>query len=221
MRRLGNEGGFSFLEVVLSLGIIMILVSALVPLASTQLKDAKIARAKDDVALIASAISQFNADTGEWPIWKKGTTCTNGSGHYSYLVSKDGEMPGGITLRNNDTIDDQLVYNMPGGTISNAYPDEASNSTTAWRGPYIHGPNSGNNKGGRAAVSKDPWGNKYVVNVWALAPSNDDGSTGKHYVAVVISAGPNEKIDTPITKGTDTELRNFKVKGDDIACVIK
>lgn len=224
--KLGNEAGFSFLEIVIALGIIMILVSALVPVVSTQLDNAKIARAKDDVQLIAAAIGQFNADTDEWPIWKAGNACTNGDSFYNYLVSADGQLPNNINLGSlgsgYDTIEDQLVYNMPGGATSSAYPDEAGDTTAPWRGPYLHGPNGGNNQGNlRAAVSKDPWGNKYVANVWALAPANDDGSTANHYVAVVLSAGPNEKIDTPITTKADMKLRDFQAKGDDIVCVIR
>ena len=224
MIKLGNENGFSFLEITIALGIIMILVSALVPVFSTQLDNAKIARAKDDVQLIAAAMGEFNANTGTWPIWQDGTKTATDDSKYDYLVSADGNMPsmadGNITTDARDTLDHQLIYNEPGGDSSKAYPDSLDNTSAPWRGPYLHGTNGNNNESGVTAASKDPWGNKYVVNVWALAPGKSDGSTANHYVVVVVSAGPNGKIDTPITKGNSMKLRSFKAMGDDIVCVI-
>ena len=229
--RLGNEKGFSFLEIVIALGVIMILVAALVPVVSTQLDNAKIARTKDDVALIASAICQFNADTGEWPMWDKGTECGRDKGYNPILKSRDGEDPkigsSGWTLLTSDYdwLEEQLVYNTPNGSADNHYPGPNEESTTAWRGPYLHGPNANSNQlvAGEtlSVISKDPWGNKYLVNTEFLHPyyqSSEGVSAGNnHKVAYVLSAGPDEEIDTTYNQN----LQAFQVGGDDIVCVIR
>ena len=202
MRRLGNEGGFSFLEVVLALGIIMILVAALVPTVSSKLEDAKIARAKDDVQLIAASIASFYNNVGVWPMYKDGTNAsTSDSNTFSLLKSKDGVNPAvnstatGWSLgTDNDTLEDQLVLNKPNDT-NKAYP--------GWKGPY-------------QTVSEDPWGHRYLVNVGHL--KDDYGTHGlSHDVVVVLSAGPNGKVET---SGNAT-ANSFSIGGDDIACVVR
>ena len=71
------------------------------------------------------------------------------------------------------------------------------NSEFSWRGPYMTAP-----------IDPDPWGNRYAVNVKYLDPIADSdpddpagnqatqGGCGYTYDTVVISAGPDEEIDT-------------------------
>jgi len=229
--KLGNEKGFSFLEVTIALGVILILIAALVPVVSTQLDNAKIARAKGDVQLIAAGICQFNADTGEWPIWDKGTECGRDDGYNPILKSRDGQDPRiGFDTDWNltsdyDWLEEQLVYNTPNGSSNNHYPGPDENSTTAWRGPYLHAPNANSNLyiagSSLSVISKDPWGNRYLVNVKFLHPyyqSGDNvGDGNNHKVAYILSAGPDEEIDTKF----DQKLQAFQVGDDDIVCVIR
>ena len=203
MKRLGNEGGFSFLEIVIALGIIMILVSALVPAISSKLDDAKIARAKDDVQLIAASMATFYNNVGVWPMYQDGTNATTSSSNtFDILKSSDGVDPdvnatvtGWSSLKSdNDTLEDQLVSNTP-NVNGNAYP--------GWRGPY-------------QSVSADPWGHRFIVNVGRLNDEHGaDGLSSK--VVVVLSAGPNGTVET---KG-DVTANSFSIGGDDIGCVVR
>jgi len=79
------------------------------------------------------------------------------------------------------------------------------NSEFAWRGPYITAP-----------IDPDPWGNRYAANVKFLDPRADTGnstaaSNGFEEDVVIISAGPDEEIDTAwdvdgLTPGDDDIL---------------
>ncbi len=79
------------------------------------------------------------------------------------------------------------------------------NSEFAWRGPYITAP-----------IDPDPWGNRYACNVVYLDPVADSGngsaaSNGFEEDCVVLSAGPDEEVDTAysvdgLTPGDDDIL---------------
>ena len=108
-----------------------------------------------------------------------------------------------------DTLANHLVQNTPGHassaryrTPADIYADASSRQVAfaiqagmgarfAWRGPYVSAP-----------VRSDPWGNRYAVNVRFLDPVADsatgDGS-GYLYDVFVLSAGPDEEIDTPFS----------------------
>ena len=55
----------------------------------------------------------------------------------------------------------------------------------AWRGPYLSD-----------AVDPDPWGNRYMVNVFAMYHPQGDDSDGFASAVVCYSAGPDEEVDT-------------------------
>ena len=109
-----------------------------------------------------------------------------------------------------DFLEYHLVTNRPGANGSNAYRTPTDlvsgaaqydpmfaryesggfNSEFAWRGPYITAP-----------IDPDPWGNRYAVNVKFLDPRADTGNhsapwNGFQEDVVVLSAGPDEEIDT-------------------------
>jgi len=79
------------------------------------------------------------------------------------------------------------------------------NSEFAWRGPYMTGP-----------LDPDPWGNRYACNVIYLDPRTQTENMTAYangYVedTVVMSAGPDEEIDTDfdvdgLTPGDDDIL---------------
>jgi len=195
-----DEGGFSFLEIVVVLAIIFILVAALVPVFASRLEQARIGRAKDDVQVIAVAMGKFYMDTAAFPVWKDGSNigAPDCQPKYEALASADGEYPAGLgdqgwSITKVDTFENQLILNAPN------YPDIGAN---CWRGPYL-----GLNKGQR--MNRDPWGNKYLANV--------RGFTVHDVVVMVISAGPDEKIETK----AHSNYKSFQIGGDDIVCVIR
>ena len=88
-----------------------------------------------------------------------------------------------------DKLANHLLYNTPLGQPSRGYrtPTDgiASDDLFAWRGPYISG-----------RVEADPWGNRYMANVFSLyVPAAIDGSGFKSAV-VCYSAGADEEVDT-------------------------
>ena len=195
-----DKRGFSFLEIIICLAVISILVSALVPVVASKLEDARIGRARDDVQMIAIAIGKFYIDTSLFPVWEDGSSIGAPGCHpdYDVLASADGEYPAGMSARGwstteVDTLEDQLVLNKPG------YHDTGTN---CWRGPYLS-----INRGKR--LNKDPWGNRYLVNVKGLYIPKT--------AVMVISAGPNELIETNATQC----YKDFRIGGDDIVCTIR
>lgn len=93
-----------------------------------------------------------------------------------------------------DTLDDQLVTNDPVYSLT---------GVRKWMGPYLEN------------ISEDPWGNKYYVNVKFLQPTFL--SPGQQKAVFVLSAGPDEEIDTNF----EQEENAFAVGDDDITFRIK
>jgi hypothetical protein len=77
-----------------------------------------------------------------------------------------------------DFLERHLVTDNPRGNAANAYAPPGGSG--AWRGAYLNAP-----------VHADPWGNRYAVNTQHLTGGNED--------VVVMSAGPDEQIDTAFT----------------------
>ena len=75
-----------------------------------------------------------------------------------------------------DFLERHLVTNTPGG--AGAYTTAGG---APWRGAYISAP-----------LDPDPWGNRYAVNVLHLRTSTTND-------VFVMSAGPDEEIDTAFT----------------------
>jgi hypothetical protein len=131
-------------------------------------------------------------------------TGTNGGATVEMLVG-DGDIPVsaiGATIWDDvvnpaagtqvDFLERHLVTNTPGG--AGAYTTGGGNP---WRGAYIDAP-----------IDPDPWGNRYAVNVNYLRTSTAND-------VFVLSAGPDEEIDTAFTQ-------NGAVPGeDDIIAVVR
>jgi len=123
-----------------------------------------------------------------------------------------------------DSIEDHLIRNTLGGpTSSIGYPlrgTYAGDPNRGWSGPYV-----------TALPKTDPWGDKYIINVrnlqvgylknGGLTQTNCGGDPNKGALpalaVVVISAGPNRNIETPV----DQCYNSFVAAGDDIVFRIK
>jgi type II secretory pathway pseudopilin PulG len=94
-----------------------------------------------------------------------------------------------------------IIVGAPGGNNIDFARSSSSgfNAPHAWRGPYLRGP-----------VDPDPWGNRYAVNVAFLDPQPTTSLTGvgggfgpadyPRLDVFVLSAGPDEEIDTPFAQ---------------------
>ncbi len=233
-----NQKGYTMLELVIVLTIIVFLMGTIAVVGLPLIEKAKVWAAKRDTMAIATAIYAFRGDVHEWPIWKDGADCVPGANGdastkiYAVLKSADGAMPScaGAALvadwgdANADSIENQLVWGTPAGDVAKKYPDRAGNTTSPFRGPYLG--TSYLIAGSVPAttfLSKDPWGNKYLVNTKYLQPEHLAHGTPNREVIFVISAGPNETLETDFSQDLLTggpSSGKFTVGGDDIVYII-
>ncbi len=193
--RYNGANGFTLIEIIIVLAIIGLLAATIAPTLVKYVQNSKVRRATKDVEMIGGAIGAFYNDLGDWPIWQNGTARRNGDPVVALLVGP-GDLPaqggapsGGVT----DTLENQLHLNTPLGATANAYPIAGE---SAWKGPYIE------------QLRPDPWGNAYLANVKFLWPGNETGYTA----AFVLSAGPNEVVDTDFDQ---TAARPRMIVGED------
>jgi type II secretory pathway pseudopilin PulG len=190
----------SLVEVTIVLVAISILAAAAAPSAKRTVDAARLTRAIADETAIKSAILSFLGEVAapQTAFSINGTNPGIGGAAIVQTLVSDGDIPrecvpaqgctvaplwtnpvsnaGGLT----DFLERHLVTNNPRGSSANDYPVGAA----AWRGPYISAP-----------VDPDPWGNRYAVNVEWLQNNSTCGNRSND--VFVLSAGPDEIIDTP------------------------
>ena len=234
-----NEKGWTMFELILTLGVVIIIMAVIVPIGYHWYAEGKMLKAKKDVSTIATAILAFQKDLMDWPVWVNGNNRTPADAKYAVLYSAVGDHPGcdgtyakelewQIALGSGlaDTLENQLVHGRPGGVAANEYPDEADDvmlpdgSYYYWQGPYLGAHEAGHPGSAAATTYKlppDPWGNKYYVNVQYLQPTHQSHGSPNKEAVFVISAGPNEILETEFIK----DSRDWKARGDDICFRIR
>lgn len=116
--RLKGTTGFSMIEMVIIIAIIVGLAGVVVPIVSQEVKDSKKARAVADINRIATALNQYIKDTLTFPTGKRGSTTL----HYLYT---DGKLP-----ENNP-------YASGEGKHIHALLEKDEFSAKGWKGPYL------------------------------------------------------------------------------------
>lgn len=200
-----TERGFTLVEVIVVLSVILLLTGIAVPMLSSYMEDGRRARAESEVKVVAAAMMSFYKDTGTYPA-RDGAATNN----RLYSLFTGPTMPtanpfaGGhqwvtwaMSAARGDLIDNHLNLNAPQGQTAGAYPTTGS---VRWRGPYFAG-----------STPLDPWGRPYVINVI----SGHIVNATNHKRLWVMSAGPNGRIDTPATATATTDLA-----GDDIGIMV-
>ena len=204
--------GLSMIETVAMLTVISLLTSAIAPVISRTVARSRLDRARQDVRGIRGAILAFMADVPRPGFYLNKPKHPKQGNRMVYCSSKDkrvlvemavgdGDVPEvgpdgdrrwarAVDFEKVDFLENHLVRNCPGGRASAAYKN--------WFGAYVIGP-----------IRPDPWGNRYMANVIYLA-----GDKPSPYDVVVISAGPDEEIDSKF------ELDGFVVGDDDVVCLV-
>ncbi len=213
-KRLISKAGFTLPEVAAVVAITGTLAAVIVPVAIDQIESARVARAKQDIEGVRTAISAFFSDTGEWPD-RTSITSPNGvivlrSGRYdANSVSgfglggtpTEGNVPdpdvgslavGGATTWGGtgvvvDALVNHLTLDNPGGTTATSN-DDYRDAQVNWNGPYM------------PQTFNDPWGRNYLVYAKAFTQGTDDGTASGNDIYVwIISGGPNETLETDVT----------------------
>lgn len=261
-----NQAGFTLVEVSIIVIALSILSAILLPQLGVYIRDARLTRAREDVAAIGVSMMQMLKDTGESAFYRNGQSGDNTPGRDFRkdpvgLLIGDGDIPdsgpdgtdkwrisffdtvSGENLDFGDIDQDELIVdtftnhlieNFPGdkrslgaGSTNDRYrtaPDmgrgrsssgvrqglyfdpgggHGFNSEFAWRGPYLD------------ALRPDPWGNRYMSNVQFLTmPGTEivNDASGFNRPVIVISAGPDEQIDTAFGSRNGMSIRD-----DDVA----
>lgn len=193
-----RRSGITLIEVTTILAVLAILAAALTPTVSNVIGKSKLQRARLDVHAIKKATLNLLEDVNTRGIIQDGS-CPRGHQVPVDLLVSDGDIPSlganassswtrPVDFKEVDYMEYHLTTNNPGGHSGHNYEN--------WGGAYLPGP-----------IGPDPWGNRYMINSRYLAP-------GHRYDVVVISAGPDEEIDSQFT------LDGFVPGDDDIVSMI-
>jgi prepilin-type N-terminal cleavage/methylation domain-containing protein len=199
------QSGFTLVEVIVVLAVVLLLTGIAVPMISGYVEDGRRARADAEAKVIAAAVTSFYKDVGVWP-----ARASSGANNTLSVLGSGSPKPASnpyaanhqfatwlLGANSGDTLDNQLLSNTPGGAGGAAYPTTGSNR---WRGPYSAGP-----------LPLDPWGRPYLVTV--ISGYSTHATNNKRLL--VLSAGPNGLIDTAAQLTATTAIA-----GDDIGVIL-
>ncbi len=175
--------GFTLIEIVIVLAVIAVLAAFLIPTMWGHSEKSKALRATNDCKTIAEAVMNFYQDTRAFPVYAT-TPLSNSNATINVLYTDGNEAPAsGATgtatwlAGNRDALQTHLEKGLTKG--GQAYPTALP---FAWKGPYLTDFKSG------------PWGSRYYINATFLQPGSANNAVW------VLSAGPNQMIDTNFTQ---------------------
>jgi len=180
--------GFTLVEAAVAIGVVAILAGILIPLVLKNLDDARRARARNDLQVIAAAIASQLADTGSRPREDGGPAVGGASGLEDDLWFSGGAPPrlngvpmdfDGVHDRNNSFVNLFSHSGQAGNALFGLGVAPAS-AERQYRGPYL---------GRDMAQKSDPWGHAYLI----LGYNAQGLATGGPIW--VVSAGEGGEID--------------------------
>lgn len=200
-----RQRGFTLVELIFVLAIIVTLASIFIPLAMSKFSESKTATTTSSIDAIAAALTSFFGDLDHFP------TCNSsdcnplssnnndlkflafGTGSAELSDEYPSNLPGtgsgsdwnlsanddAVVARNNAF--NHLMANNPGADGS-VGADATDYKTTKWKGPYI------------SKLAKDPFGFAYIAGVGAMETNGSPVASGAK--GWIISAGPDGVLDT-------------------------
>lgn len=213
---LGWQSGQTLFEIGVMVTVLTVLAGTLLPVMGDSIANARVGRARDEAAQIATALVNFQRDvgrlaadggtlTGPLPALSEARTIdvliSNG------LLPRLAEDVSPVPLRDSIQLDrpDRLAV-QPWTTLSHAdaldahlrvnrrhYPTGARGSGIGWNGPYLG-----------SGIDADPWGHAYLVNAGLLNNLSTPIDARTARAVFVLSAGPNGIIETPFSQPTRT-----------------
>jgi general secretion pathway protein G len=201
-----TNAGFTLVEVIVVIAVVLLLSGIAVPLISKYMDDARIGRAKAECNTLASAFTAFYRDIGRFPT----RNSTGTENHLYVLFSGTATAPTAspwTTVPNfwtwyssgrGDQMVNHLLTNTPGGQTAGAY---ATTGDLRWRGPYL------------SAAPLDPWGRPYVATI--IGAFNGTATNNNYKRVFVLSAGPDGIFQT-----NNNVSRTTEITGDDVGVLI-
>ena len=216
MRR-SSQQGFTLIEAAVAIAVVAILSGIIVPLVIKNLRDSQVARARNDVQVLAAAIASQLKDTGRRPTAAGGPGGATGAAAAIWKSGAAGaaQMPIGAAAGGaNNTFTNLFTYSAADATngplAQTMFYGAAAGVTSAnefsYKGPYL---------ANDVAMTTDPWGYKYLILGYGLT-----GQTGSLPIYIVC-AGPDGAIDAAnyaagMGPATGIWVRTTAVSMDDI-----
>ncbi len=185
------QKGFTLIEAAVAIAVVAILSGIIIPLVVKNLRDSQIARAKNDVQVIAAAIASQIKDTGRRPAFGNGPNVlippgggvASGAGQAIWAsgpiprINVAGIGPGaGNSFVNLFTVGTQDAANY---AAANVMFGAVANNEFSYRGPYL---------GTDVAVKTDPWGSPYYILGYNATSQGNNGAVW------VVCAGPDKGV---------------------------
>jgi prepilin-type N-terminal cleavage/methylation domain-containing protein len=188
-----RQKGFTLVEAAIAIGVVAILSGIIVPIVIKNLNDARIARARNDIAIIAGAIAHQLRDTGTRPRAATGDGGPTGLGNAMWF-SRDtptmpmvnpppadptDQFPAGVGNQNFTNLFSLAPSAARAFTLFGFAGQHVGNAPAGYQGPYMNG---------ETAATVDPWGRSYLILGY-----NADGEHS-HGPIWVVSAGASRSI---------------------------
>ncbi len=182
-----REQGFTLIEAAVAIAVVAILSGIVVPLVVKNLNDSRVARAKNDIQVIAAAIASQLKDTARRPNAAGPTGSTGvGSAVWASGPASTALYPTGVTATGAGNNLTSLFGNA--GTVlatQTMFFGAGSGVTVAsefgYKGPYL---------GTDVTAKLDPWGSRYVI----LGYNGTGQTSGTVNPIWVVCAGPDTAI---------------------------
>lgn len=185
-----RPSGFTLIEAAVAIAVVAILSGIVVPLVIKNIQDSQLARAKNDVQVIAAAVASQLKDTGARPSTAV-SSWADGSGSKTW-ASTAAATVGGVTLTSaTPNTFTNLFCTAATSSVDNpqklffgATTTNTKNSEFAYKGPYL---------ANDVAAKTDPWGNPYIIFGYSGTNAANNGPIW------VVSAGPNGLLSSGTT----------------------
>lgn len=183
-----KQKGFTLIEAAVAIAVVAILSGIIIPLVVKNLRDSQVARARNDVQVIAAAIASQMKDTGGRPSAAGGPGGATGAGNVNWWSGATEIGPVAGTAANSFTNLFALSTTAPATMNPQlqalfGFPATVTmNSEFAYKGPYL---------GTDVALKTDPWGNSYYILGYSAASQTSNGPIW------VFSTGPDKATALP------------------------
>lgn len=175
MRTTERTSGFTLIEAAVAIAVIAILSGIIVPLVVKNIRDSQLARAKNDVQVIAAALASQLKDTGNRP------TAGVANGTQNWVSGPNGgATPAvtGFTATSTAANTFTALFNAA-AAAGNTLFGTTANAELSYRGPYL---------ANDVSAKVDPWNHRYMILGY-----NKAGVTANSPIYVVC-AGPDGAI---------------------------